>query len=134
MAQSAVGPVTLDEATGSRLFRSGLRAWHRDQPALLKQADGLVGIGFHSPERLEACLLSRPGAEGWEILAAGFTPSDLGRLGLSVLVADLAMRAGDLPILLSRVAPEEIDSSLLVELGFHPGREHLLFATEAQAA
>ena len=134
--QVAVGSITLEEATDSGLLE-GSRCWQRDLPSLRKQSEKLLGLGFHSSERLEACLLSRPGTSptsGWEILAAGFTDSELGRLGLRVSLTELERQAGDAPLLLPRVAPVELDAALLTELFFEPGPEHLLFATEAKAA
>jgi hypothetical protein len=96
----------------------------------------LFGLGFYSPERLEACLLARPAARaaGWEILAVGATETRIGRLGLRRLVSELERLAHGSLLLLARVAPEEFDRLLLAELGFEPGPEHVLFATEAKAA
>jgi hypothetical protein len=94
-------------------------------------------LGFHSPERLEACLFARaaagPGSE-WELLALGATAGDVGRLGLRLLVAELERRAGGGPLELSRTAPGEVDAAILAEIGFRAGAEHLAFATEASAA
>ncbi len=131
-----VAPISVEEATGSGLLRPGTRSWHRDLPALEKQGDGLLALGFHSLDRLEACLLARPARDdaGWEILAAGLSGSELGRLGLRILLDQQERRADGRPLLLSRVASAEIDPALLVELGFRRGPEHLLFATAAMAA
>jgi hypothetical protein len=133
-AESAVAPVSLEDATDGGLLERGPRCWQRELPVLRRQQDRLVGLGFHSTERLEACVFARPGNDGWEILTAGFAPSELGRMGLRVLLEEVERRAGGAGLLLSRVAPEEIDFALLADLGFRPGAEHVLFATEAQAA
>ena len=131
-----ISSVTLEEATSAVLLAES-RCWQRDLPSLQKRSDKLVGLGFHSPERLEACVFmssASPLESGWEIGAVGITDTALGRLGLGVLLAELERQAGAVPLLLSRVAPQEVDPAFLTELFFEPGREHLLFATEAQAA
>jgi ribosomal protein S18 acetylase RimI-like enzyme len=133
---SPVAAITVEEAVASGLVGGGSRSWQRDLPALERQGERLRALGFHSPERLEACLLFRPasGDNGWEILAAGFAAGALGRLGFRLLLAELERQAGGAALWLPRVPPEEIDPELLAELGFRPGPEHLLFATEAKAA
>ena len=135
-AELPVSPIAPAEALGSGLLAPGPRSWRRDLPSLARQADELVGLGFHSPDRLEACLLATSTAAptGWEILAAGLSDSGFGRLGLGLLLDELERRAGGAPLRLSRVTPEEVDPELLVALGFRRGPEHLLFATEARAA
>jgi GNAT superfamily N-acetyltransferase len=133
VADLPVAPIGIDEALESGLL-VGPRCWHRDLPALGKQGEGTVGLGFHSAERLEACLLARPGTATWAILAVGGTDSAAGSLGLRVLVDEIGRQAGSAPIVLERVAGGEIDAGLLADLGFRPGAEHVLFATEAQAA
>ncbi len=138
--REAVAPIALGELIrGGRLTPAspadgGVRCWQRDLSTLLKLEEKLLGLGFHSAERLEAWLLYRNDPTACEVFAAGFAPGDLGRLGLGVLVQELAREAGGAPILACRAAPEEVDPELLAALGFHPGREHLLFATQARAA
>jgi GNAT superfamily N-acetyltransferase len=133
-AEALVAAVSLEEALGSGLLRGGARSWHRDLAALRRRSDRVAGLGFHSAERLEAVLLNEEARGGREILAAGLSAGELGRLGLAVLFAELERRGGGGALRLSRVAPEEIDPELLADLGFRPGPEHLLFATEAKAA
>jgi ribosomal protein S18 acetylase RimI-like enzyme len=133
-ADAPLAPVTLAEAVASGLLRGGLRAWQRDLPSLGKRGERLIGIGFHSAERLEAVVFTAAAETGWEILAAGARDGEIGRSGLTVLLAELERRPGGSPLALSRVAPGEIDPVLLRELGFRPGAEHLLFASEAKAA
>jgi ribosomal protein S18 acetylase RimI-like enzyme len=131
-----VAPVDLEQAIAGGLLGGGSRCWHRDLRSLDRAGQKLLGLGFHSQERLEACLFARPRAlaAGWEILAAGSTGADLGRAGLRILLSELERRACGSPLELARAAPGEIESSLLAELGYEPGPEHVLFATEAQAA
>lgn len=132
-AAEAVAPIALDEAAESGLL-GGALAWHRDLAAVSRRPDGVLALGFHSPERLEACLVARSGASGCEILALGSSGGELGRLGARLLVAELERRMAGTPLSLERVAPGEIDGELLRELGFAPGRALELFATEAKAA
>jgi GNAT superfamily N-acetyltransferase len=132
----ALAPVSLADLEAAGLLERA-RCWQRELPALTKLKDRLTGLAFHSPDRIEACLLwKEPDApdEEWPILATGAAPGALGRLGLSVLIDELARRAGDAPLLLPRAAPEEVDADLLSELGFERGAEHLLFTGRAQAA
>lgn len=133
--ESPVATITVEEASASGLL-GGSRSWQRDLPALEKQGDRLRALGFHSPERLEACLLFRPasGDSGCEILAAGGTGGSLARLGFRLLLAEIERQASSAPLWLPRVPPEELEPGLLAELGFRPGPEHLLFSTEAKAA
>jgi GNAT superfamily N-acetyltransferase len=135
-AEGPVAPIDLEQAAAGGLLGGGSRCWHRDLRSLNKAGQKLLGLGFHSQERLEACLFARPCAlaAGWEILAAGSTGADLGRAGLRILLSELERQACGSPLLLARATPEEIESSLLAELGFEPGPEHVLFATEAKAA
>lgn len=120
-----ITPITLADLNGS-LPPAGARAWHRDAATLAKQADAIEGLGFHSPERLEAWVFHR----GPEILLLGFEPGELGVAGLRALVAAL----GGEPLILARAARDELADPLLTDLGFRPGAEHLIFATEAKAA
>ena len=130
----AVGPMALEEVLASGLVRDVPRCWRRDPRALETRREGVLGLGFCSPERLEAVLLYRAGPGAWEILALGGSGSELGRAGLRALLEELARRAGGAPLELARAAPEEVDSRLLAELGFRAGAEHLRFAGDAQSA
>jgi ribosomal protein S18 acetylase RimI-like enzyme len=136
----AAAPIAVAEAIASGLLHDRSRSWRRELAALARRGESLIGLGFHSHERLEACLIASDAgasagtARGWSILAAGVAPGDVGRLGLRLLVAELDRRAGGAPLELPRTAPDEIDAELLVELGFRSGAEHRLFATEARAA
>ena len=132
-AELAVGPVTVEEAAAAGLLRGG-RSWHRERATLDQRADRLEGLGFCSPERLEAFLFHRQAEGGCEIVALGLADGALGRPALRALVAELARRPGGETLRLPRVAPEELAPGLLAELGFAPEGERLLFATEAQAA
>jgi GNAT superfamily N-acetyltransferase len=132
--------VSLDEVKESGLLerggRSGYRAWERDLPSLLKEPERLLGLGFHSTERLEAFVLARPApppAE-WELVALGASEGEVGILGLRVLVTELDRRSNGVPLRYAKVAPEEVEAARLTELGFAPAAEHRLFATEAKAA
>jgi len=136
-ASEAVAPINLSDLLEAGILdprREAVRSWNRDLAARPKPEDELPGLGFHSSERLEAWLIHRPGNAGHEILALGFVPGDLGRLGLSVLIDELGRLAGESPLLLSRAASDEIDPELLRSLGFEPGTEYLLLTTRAQAA
>lgn len=134
--REALAPVSFADLEAAGLLE-GPRCWQRDLPALAKLGDRLTGLAFHSPDRIEAwALWEEPDApnQEWPILALGAAPGVLGRLGLSVLIDEVARLAGDAPLLLSRAAPQELDTSLLAELGFEAGEEHLLFTSRAQAA
>lgn len=135
-AREALAPVGFDDLEAAGLLGTGPRCWQRDLPALAKHRERLSGLAFHSPDRIEAWALwdePAPG-EAWPLLAVGSTPGALGRLGLAAVLDELGRLAGDSPLILSRVAPGELDADLLRELGFEPGAEHLLFTSRAQAA
>ncbi len=132
-----IAPLAVEEALASGLIPSIAAGWKRDPDSFLRQADRLAGSGFYSADRLEALLLHRAlHARGktLEILALGATASELGRLGLRLLLAELQREAAHTPLVLPRVAPSELEPSVLDELSFTPVAEHLLFATEAKAA
>lgn len=136
-ASEAVAPITLRDLLDAGILDPGreiVRCWQRDLAARPKIEEGLPGLGFHSSERLEAWVLHRPGPRGQEIFALGCVPEDLGRLGLSLLVGELARLAGEAPLVLSRAAPDEIDPGLLRSLGFEPGAEQVLFTAQARGA
>lgn len=135
-APEAVAPIALSELLSGGGLLPGddtVRCWQRALPSLLKLEDKLLGLAFHSAERLEAWLLYR-NAPAWEVFAAGFAAGALGRQALNVLVQELVRAATGGPLLFGRVAPEEAAPELLAELGFRSGREHLLFVTQARAA
>lgn len=150
-ARDAVAPVTFQDLSAAGLlaiprdgagpFGAGARCWQRDLAALVKRGERISGLAFHSTDGIEAWVLYEPGADhgagrgdAWQVLAVGFVPGPLGRLGLEVVMDELGRLVGGAPLLLSRVAPDELDGELLAELGFEPRAEHLLYATEAQAA
>lgn len=128
-----IAPIPVQEAIESG-FIAGPRCWHRDLPALSKQGDRAIALGFHSPERLEACVVARPASAGWAILAIGSADTAPGRLGLRLLLGEVERQAGDAPVVLARVAGGEIEARALTALGFRSGAEHVLFSTEARAA
>jgi GNAT superfamily N-acetyltransferase len=135
-AREALAPVSFDDLAAAGLL-AGTRCWQRDLPALAKHRERASGLAFHSPDRIEAWALweeATASGEACLILAAGLAPGALGRLGLATVIDHLGRRAGDAPLLLARAAPEELDPSLLAELGFERGEEHLLFTSWAQAA
>lgn len=108
----------------------GRRCWQRDLPALTKPGRALEGLAFHSQEQLEAWALYEPGAvrgEPWQIFLTGSAPGPLGRLGFLTVMDLLASLAGDSPLVLARVAPDEIELELLGGAGFEPGGETLLY-------
>jgi GNAT superfamily N-acetyltransferase len=125
-ARDALAPVTVEDLTAAGLLGAGLRCWQRDLPALEKHQERLSGLAFHSPDRIEAWALWDETGTLW---AAGAAPEPFGRLGLSVVLNEINM-----PLLLPRAAPEELDADLLAELGFERGADHLLFTSQAQAA
>jgi GNAT superfamily N-acetyltransferase len=135
-ADEALAPLTYEDLAAAELLGSGPRCWQRGLPALAKRRERLAGFAFHSPERIEAWVLWEEGGPGeaWAVQALGSAPGALGRLGLSVVVGALARQAGEAPLLLARVSPEELEAELLAELGFERGAEHLLFTSRAQAA
>ncbi|HYH46369.1 MAG TPA: hypothetical protein VEG34_11855, partial [Thermoanaerobaculia bacterium] len=143
-AREALAPVSFEDLEAAGLLGTGPRCWQRDLPALAKHRERLAGLAFHSPDRIEAWALwdeaavATAPAEEWPLLALGAAPGALGRLGLAAVLDELGRLAGRLecnaPLLLPRVAPEELDADLLRELGFEPGAEHLLFTSRAQAA
>jgi GNAT superfamily N-acetyltransferase len=140
-AREALAPVSFEDLEAAGLLPgAGSRCWQRDLPALAKQRERLSGLAFHSPDRIEAWVLwGEPAAPGeaWPLLAVGSAPGALGRLGLSVVMNELGRLAGNAPLLLARTAPQELEElkgSLLAELGFERGGEHLLFTSRAQAA
>jgi GNAT superfamily N-acetyltransferase len=128
----AVAPVGVDEAAASGLLPARPRAWHRDSAALGRLAERLVGLGFFSAERLEACLVHRAD-DAAELVALGAEPGELGGAAAGLLLDELERRT-DRPLRLARVAPGELPETLLGELGFVAGGEHRIFATEARAA
>jgi len=135
-AKEALAPVGYTELADSGLLGEGVRCWRRDRPALAKHQEYLSGLAFHSPDRIEAWALwreSEPG-QAWPIQALGAVPGNLGRLGLTLVLDELAGRAGAAPLLLERAASGEIEVERLEELGFVPGEELLRFASRAQAA
>jgi GNAT superfamily N-acetyltransferase len=126
-------PATVEEAVASGLLRPACRAWSRDLAALARRGEAVIGLAAHSGERLEAVAFAVPAATDLQVLAAGHAESELGRLGLRLLFAELERRApGGLRC--PRLAPGELDAGLLADLGFRPGTEHLRFATAARAA
>jgi GNAT superfamily N-acetyltransferase len=129
-----VAPLVAAEAVASGLLGGRAAAWHRDPVALARAAEPAAGIGFYSPERLEACVLFRTGDDGCELVAVGAAAGELGRPALRLLLAELDRRNGGRPLRMERVADGEPAAGLLAELGFTPGREHVRFATEARAA
>lgn len=131
-----LSPISLEEAVGAGLLRAGERCWQRDLPTLGRCGPELLGLGFHSPERLEACLFARDddGSGAWQLLALGATASELGRLGLRLLLAELVRRAAGRRLEIVRVGAAEVDADLLVEAGFLPAAEHRRFAADASAA
>ena len=134
---AAIGPIGIDEARGSALLEGGTGSWRRDPAGLGKEGDRAVGVGFSSPDRLEALLFYRPAripGGAWELLLARRAASELGRTALRLLFAELDRRAEGAALRFERVAPEEVDSALLGELGFAPGAEHVRYAAEAKAA
>lgn len=135
-ASEALAPVSYEDLAAAELLGGGPRCWQRDLPALAKHRERLAGLAFHSPDRIEAWALweERAPGEARAIQALGSAPGALGRLGLSVVVGELGCRAGDVPLLLARAAPGELDADRLAELGFERGEEHLLFTSRAQAA
>lgn len=133
-AGESVAPITLGELASEKLLGEGVRCWHRDLPALSKLGERALGLGFHSPERLEAWVLYREGEAAWDILGAGHASGRLGRLGLTVLMDELARQARGAPLLFDRVGPGELEAELLESLGFARGAAHRLFTTQAQAA
>ena len=134
---SAIGPIAIDQARASGLLDGGARAWRRDPAGLGKEGDRSAGLGFSSPDRLEALLLYRPGwleGDGWEVLVASAAPGALGASALRLLFAELDRLSGGAALRLERVAPAEVDSALLAGLGFEPGAEFVRYASEAKAA
>jgi GNAT superfamily N-acetyltransferase/ribosomal protein L40E len=131
-----LSPISLEEAVSSSLLREGQRCWQRDLPTIGRLGPELLGLGFHSPDRLEACLFAREadGGDGWQLLALSATAGELGRLGLRLLLAELARRGAGRPLEIARVAPAEVDAGLLTDAGFLPGAEHRLFSATASAA
>lgn len=131
-----LSPISLEEAVGAGLLREAERCWQRDLSTIGRVGPELLGLGFHSPERLEACLFARPaeGGSGWQLLALGATAGELGRLGLRLLLAELVRRGAGRPLEIARVGPAEVEADLLAEAGFTPGAEHRLFAADASAA
>jgi hypothetical protein len=134
--REALAPVGLEDLAAASLLDTGRRSWQRDLPVLAKLGERLAGLGFHSPERLEAWVLWDEGVPGeaWPLLAVGAMPGAFGRLGLQVVLDEIGRRAGGAPLLLARAAPGEVDADRLAELGFERGQEHLLFTGRAQAA
>jgi ribosomal protein S18 acetylase RimI-like enzyme len=130
----AVAPIRLEDVMPAALLGSGVRCWERDPVTLAKLGDRVLGLGFHSPERLEAWVLYRPGSTAWEIFAAGLVAAELGRFGFSVLIAELARQAAGTALSWPRWSPGEVEGEHLAALGFAPGAEYVLFATRAQAA
>jgi len=128
-----IAPIGAAEAVASGLLERAA-AWHRDHAALARSAEPPAGLGFYSPERLEACALYREGEDGCELLAVGASPGELGGAALRLLLAELERRAAGAALRMGRVVTEEPAAALLAELGFAPGRQHLRFATEARAA
>ena len=124
--REALAPITYDDLAAAGLLEPGLRCWQRDLPSLAKQSERLSGLAFHSPDRIEAwALWDETGTLG----SVGAEPGVLGRIGLAAVLDEIGI-----PLLLARTAPEELDADLLAELGFEPGKEHLLFTSQAQAA
>ena len=134
---SAIGPIGIDQARASGLLDGATRAWRRDPAALGKEGDRLAGLGFSSTDRLEALFLYRPGRrdeDAWEVLAASAAPGELGGTALRLLLAELDRLSGGAALRFERVAPGEVDSALLTELGFEPGAAFVRYAGEAKAA
>lgn len=136
VADAPLGPVTLDEARAGGLLDASVRCWRRDPEALRRREPAPQGLGFFSPERLEACVLAAPGPgpDGWELLAVGRADGEVGRLGLGIVLSELSRRGGGASLVLPGVAPGEIDPAQLAEAGFEPEGESLLLATTARAA
>ena len=133
-------PVNLAElrdlrANGLLWPRGG--CWERDLPSLEKQAEVLRGLAFHSADGVDAWVLYRPPAAerpGCQILRAGLTSGPLGEAALEALLDELSKLGEGAPFELARVGSDELDDLVLRTLGFKPGTEHVLFATEAKAA
>jgi GNAT superfamily N-acetyltransferase len=123
--REALAPVTCDDLKAAGLLGTA-HCWQRDLPALDKHQERLSGLAFHSPDRIEAWALWDETGTLW---AAGAAPGPFGRIGLAAVLDEIGI-----PLLLPRVAPEELDADLLAELGFERGAEHLLFTSRAQAA
>ena len=132
--QASVAPLRADELPAEAALAARAHAWHHDPTALARLGDPVRGLGFRSPDGLEAWLFWRHGGEALEILLAGSTASGLGAPGLALLLEELARQAAGAPVIFLRVASSEAAPALLGELGFTPGAEHLLYATRAEAA
>lgn len=130
-----IAPLAVADAVASGLLVDTAAAWHRDPAALARAPEPPAGLGFYSPERLEACVLHRSGDGGCEVLALGATAGELGRTALGLLLGVLEREGSGRPLRMARVAASEPAAELLGALGFAPGSaEHLRFATEARAA
>ncbi len=131
----ALAEVGYEDLAEAGLLAETAGCWQRDPQALARRREVLSGLAFHSPDRIEAWVLWEEVPVGaWPIQVLGCAPSDLGRLGLAVVLEELARQAGDSALLLPRAAPGELDAGLLGKLGFEPGAGHVLFTGTAQAA
>ena len=117
-----IGPITLDEASESGLL-AGPRCWQRDLPALAKQCDRALSLGFHSagtPRGLPRGATGvRPAGRSWPWRSA---PDSAGPTGLAPAPRRARASGGRrAALVLPRAAAGEIDPVLLVELGFRSG-------------
>jgi GNAT superfamily N-acetyltransferase len=134
MEELPIAPLAVADVLSSGLVPARAGAWHRDPAALARAPEPPAGLGFYSPERLEACVLFREEDDACELLALGAVESGLGRAALGRLVAELARRHPGAPLRLARVAGGELDPELLAGIGFAPAGERARFASEARAA
>jgi len=111
------------------------RAWERSRGTLLARTERLIGRAISHGERLDAALLYTREADGgrlavWHLSAA---PDPAGREAAAILLRDLAHREHT-PITLPRLDQTEIDSGLLLDLGFVTAGTTIGVTSEATAA
>ena len=136
-AEEQFASISVEEALASGLLAPAANGWRRDPASFERQADRLTCLGFYSADRLEAVVVGRaPHARrgALEVLALGSTDTDLGRLSLRLLLAELERSADGTTLLVPCVSPVELEATPLFELFFRPGGEHVRFATEAESA
>lgn len=129
-AADLAAAVALDVAAGA--------AWERSRETLLQSAGRLAGAAVAGPERIEAWALYLPPEEtGGEVRVLGLWPhadntADRERRDLLVGLLLRWLTAGrDVPVVLPRLAPDEVSESVLATLGFERGAEAARYAAVA---
>lgn len=120
------------EAAGALAVPPGV-AWERTRETIVQSADRLAGLAVASPERVEAWLLYLPAEETAgeaRVVAAGCHDPERREPLLGAVLRALARRT-PAPVVLPKLAADELPATLLAALGFAHVAEYARYVAAA---